>query len=70
MSRRADFTLANDQLRYALNEFKAIEEHDNFADRSRLMIRLKWLVRYLNEAGLAPEAKKIIREANSIPVQS
>ncbi len=69
MPRHRDFDTANEHLRRALNEFKAIDESDTFTDRQRLMNRLDWLSTYLSEGGPAPEAKKIIAEAAAIPVQ-
>lgn len=69
---------ATDQLRFALNELRAMDTAVNNTamanqeiptDRQSAVDRLRALAHYLENGGAAPDAHFAISENNSIPVQ-
>ncbi len=69
---------ATDQLRFALNELRAMDtavngcamvNQEQPSDRASVINRLQALAAYLESGGVAPDAHFAISENNSIPVQ-
>ncbi len=61
---------ANDALRFALNELKALDADEQLhTDRKTCAYRLRLLADHLENKGTPPDAMAIIWEATNIPVQ-
>ncbi len=69
MSRQQHYPQANNELRFALNELKAIQRSDSLSDRESIVRRLTWLAKYIEDGGPPPDAHAIIIEAEQLPVQ-
>lgn len=67
---KMDQNQANDQLRHALNELRAIGTADERrTDREQCAIRLRSIASHIESDGDFPTIETIIEEAHTLPIQ-